>query len=548
MKRPASSIVIAIGILLSRISGLVREAFIRGRLDIGSSGDAYTAALRVPNLLQNLLGEGVLSASFIPVYSGLVDDDRARAARLANSVAVLLIAISTPIVILGVVAAEPITKVLAFGLSGERLQLTSDLVQIMTPGIGMLVLSAWSLGVLNSHRRFGLPYAAPVIWNVTQIAVVVAAGTGTIGRDLAIAAAWGVTIGSVLQFAIQLPALRRANPDLGRGLAFGTAEFRDTLRRLGPVVLGRGSAQVSAFIDLGLATVLAAGALSAIGIASLLYLLPISLFAMSIAAAELPEMSRLATDPFAIRARLGRALEQVSFFMAFTTVVYVIAGRRVLGAVFSVVPGSELSADGIVLAGLVLATYSLGLLALGASRIMQNTFYALGDAATPARVAVVRYAISAVVSVVVMLQMDRLLIYDATIQGFENLLAPLRPLEAAIRNNDDLPLRAGAAGLAFGATVGAWFEVVALRRRLVRRLGSDTVTSRRWRKLVLPTLIATLVMLLITPLTASQSDVVAAALTVIPAGVVYVGLAAFQRVDIARRLLRLGHATNDTSH
>lgn len=533
------SVAVAAGIAVSRVSGLVREALVRGRLDVGPAGDAYTAALRVPNLIQNLLGEGVLSASFIPVYSGLVDDDEREAARLANTMFAFLLIVTTPIVVLGVLAAGPITRGLAFGLDDDRLDLTTDLVRIMTPGIGVLVLSAWSLGVLNSHRNFFVPYAAPVVWNVTQIAVVLAGGTGLIGRDLAVRVAWAVTAGAVLQLLFQLPALRRANAHLGRaGISFRSPHFGDTLRRLGPVILGRGSAQVSAFIDLGLATLLATGALAALGVAQVLHLLPISLFAMSIAAAELPEMSRERHDRAAITRRLADAVETVSFFMAFTTIAYLIAGRRIIGSIFSLVPGSRLGDDELLLVGVVVGAYSLGLLALGASRVMQNTFYALGDATTPARIAIIRYVVSASFSVFFMFQFDRLFVYDSTITGVNQLLAPLRPLAESIRSNDDLPLRLGAVGLALGATVGAWVEVVLLRQHLVRQLGHNTVTRRRWRRLVLPTLVAALAMLVVAPLVAGLPHIVAAALLVIPSGVVYVVLASQQQIVVARRLLR----------
>jgi len=537
--RSSGSSTVAAGILLSRLSGLVREVLVRGRLDIGVAGDAYATALRLPNLLQNLLGEGVLSASFIPVYSGLVDEDQRRAARLANTMAVFLIAVTTPLVIAGVLAAEPLTQALAFGLTDARRDLTVDLVRIMTPGIGVLVLSAWSLGVLNSHRNFLLPYAAPVVWNLTQIGVVVAAGTGLVGRDLAIRVAWAVTAGAVLQFVIQIPALRRANPYLGRGVAFRSPEFRDTLRRFGPVVLGRGSAQVSAFVDLGLATLLATGALAALGAAQVLHLLPISLFAMSVAAAELPEMSRLSTNMHDLRLRLSAALEQIMFFMAFTTVAYVVAGRFIVGAIFSLVPGSNIGSNEVLLIGLVVAGYSLGLVALGTSRMMQNTFYAVGDSATPARVAGVRYVVSAIVAVVLMFQMDRLFVYGGSVLGVEQLLSPLWPLSSAVRNADDLPLRLGALGLALGASVGAWVEVALLRNRLSRVLGTDTVTQGRWRKLVLPTLAAAFVMLVAARLSRDLPDLVRAAAVVLPAAFIYLGLADFQRVEIATTIVGL---------
>ena len=171
-----SSANVAAGIALSRIAGLARERVIAHYLGVGFAVDAFRAASRIPNLLQNLLGEGVLSASFIPVYSRLVAErDEEEAGRVAGAIAGLLAAVAGALVLAGVIFARPLAAVLTPGFSGRRLDLTVDLIRILTPGIGFLVLSAWCLGVLNSHRRFFVPYVAPVLWNVTQIAVLVVA-------------------------------------------------------------------------------------------------------------------------------------------------------------------------------------------------------------------------------------------------------------------------------------------------------------------------------------------------------------------------------------
>ena len=418
----------------------------------------------------------------------------------------------------------------------ETIDTATQLTQIMAPGIGVLVLSAWSLGVLNSHRRFFLPYAAPVVWSLAQIAVVFGPDTAST-RTLAVRVAWASTVGAVLQFVIQLPAVRRSNPHIGRAVDFASAEFRSVLRRLGAVVIGRGSAQLSAFVDLFLAGFLASGALTALGAAQVFYLLPISLFAMSVAAAELPELSRMNNDPDAVADRLAAGLVTIGFFMVFTTLVFVLAGRRVIDAAFGIIPGDSFQSDGLLLIALVLGAYSLGLLAIGASRLLQNTFYALGDATTPAQIAVVRYGVSALLGLVLMLQFDRLFVYDGVITGFDQLMAPFEPLPQAIRSRDDLPLRLGAAGLALGAAAGAWFELVALRIRLLDRLERSSLTRGKWRALVFPALSATLWMLVSLPVTQTWNSLISGVVVVGPAGLIYVFTASTTRVPVARSMI-----------
>src|SRR5690606_17273756 len=142
-------------------------------LGTGLAADAFRAALRIPQLLQNLLGEGALSAAFIPVYSKLLDEGReGDAGRVAGAVAGLIAALTAALVLLGALPAPLITSVVAPGFDGARYDLTVELTRVMTAGIGFVVLAAWCLGVLNAHRRFFLSYAAPLLWNLAQVAAV----------------------------------------------------------------------------------------------------------------------------------------------------------------------------------------------------------------------------------------------------------------------------------------------------------------------------------------------------------------------------------------
>ena len=162
---------VATGILLSRIAGLVRQHFLARYLGLSDAADAFNAAFRIPNFLQNLFGEGVLSASFIPVYARLrANGDEREATRVASAVLSLLAIATSLLVLLGIIATPVLIAVIAPGFAGAKRELTITLVRILFPGAGLLVLSAWCLGVLNSHRRFLLSYSAPIVWNIAIIA------------------------------------------------------------------------------------------------------------------------------------------------------------------------------------------------------------------------------------------------------------------------------------------------------------------------------------------------------------------------------------------
>ncbi len=456
------------GIFLSRVSGIGREVAVAAFIGAGRVGDAYRAALTIPRLLQNLLGEGVLSASFIPIYSQLVEQGRRKdAGRLAGAVFGLLAVITGLVVLAGWVLAKPLVSLLLWRLSDDTADLTVELVRVMFAGIGFIVLAAWALGVLNAHRRFFLSYAAPVIWNVAQVAFMVGAwlvwhnvDPATRASDIARMAAWGVVLGGALQFLVQVPLVLRLVPTLRLSLNWRRPDVGVVLNRFGPALIGRGVVQVSAYVDLILAGLLAGGAIAALGFAQVIYFLPISLFAMSVAASDLPEMAREQDDPEALVRRLQTGLDRIGFYVLFSAVAFITLGGLIVGALLE---RGQFNGDQTVQVWWILAAYSLGLVASASSRLLQNACFAAGDAKGPARVAVVRVALAAAVGVVLMFSFDSYAVINGSVErlGDFKVLSPLSDAERA-----DGAVRLGAVGLALGSTVAAWLEYGILRHRV----------------------------------------------------------------------------------
>jgi len=470
---------VAAGILSSRLLGFVRQALYAHFFGVSPHADVVETAFRSPNLLQNLLGEGTISAAFIPIYTRMLKEGREEdAGRFAGAILGLLIALAAAVVVVGFFFAGPIVAVLAPGfladaanpaLAVDRYQLTVACVRIVFPMAGVLVLSAWALGVLNSHRRFFLPYFAPVLWNVAILVALVATAVlvlphPTSGaavaampdstRDrLLFAICWGALVGGFLQFAVQLPLVFREMRGFRLSLSTRIEGVRNAIRSTGPVLAGRGVHQLSSYLDLVLASWLAAGAPSSLRYAQLLALLPVSLFGMSVAAAELPELARLGhgeEDRFV--ARIERSARQMLFLVLPTAVGYLAFGLPLIGLVY------RRGAFGLGdqwLVYLVLVAYTLGIAATTQSRLLQNSFYASGDTKTPAKVAVLRVLVGAAVAVPAMLLLDRYtvdVLVDAGVPG--------------------RALHLGAIGLALGSAVAAWVELAALRRILSIRLAS----------------------------------------------------------------------------
>ena len=535
------SMLVAAGILLSRCAGLIREVVIGTVLGVGPAADAFKAALRIPNLMQNLLGEGVLSASFIPVYARLRAEARhEEAGRLAGAIAGLLIAVTGVLSLVGIVFAAPLTKLLVPGYTSDTYDLTVQLTRIMFPGIGFLVLSAWCLGVLNSHRQFFLSYVAPVLWNVAQIVALVA-GVLVIGgysepsqkEDLAVALAWGVLVGGILQFGIQIGPVRRLLGRVRLSLDTASEPVRNVLGRFVPVLLGRGAIQIMGWVDLWLASYLAAGAVSSLTYTMVLYLLPVSLFGVSVAAAELPDLSQVEVhDPDTrrrFRLRLEESMARIAWYVFPTATLFIVVGDVIVAAIFE--HGSFTSADTVAV-WLTLAFLSMGLPAVTATRLLQNGLYALDDARTPARLGVIGVVLAAVIGVVFMFPLDRLVVGADGIEGWGDIFA-FGPLPASVRENPLGIPHLGIVGLAIGATISDWIEYRLLARALAWRVGRTHLAGRWIGPIAVGCAAAAAVAWLTELLFGGLPSLVAAVLIVGPAALAYVAVTFRQEVPEA---------------
>jgi putative peptidoglycan lipid II flippase len=453
-----SAALVAAGILLSRISGLVRESVFAHYFGNSAAADAYRAAYRIPNFLQTLFGEGVLSASFIPVYARLLaENDEKEARRVAGAILSLLFLTVSALVLAGVLLSPYLIDAIAPGFRGPKRELTIHLVRIFFPAIGLLVLSAWCLGVLNSHRKFFISYSAPVAMNIVIIGFLIAFGRHRTVDELAVTVAWGAVVGSVFQFAVQMPSVLRLLHGLPVVLGYAADNVRTVVRNFMPVFVSKGVVQLTAYVDQLIASLLPDGAVSALGYSLLLSQLPVSLFGMSVSAAELPAMSSVTGDESEIadrlRARLNYGLRQIAFFVIPSAMGFFALGDVVSGGVFQ---SGRFTGDDAVYVWGILAGSSVGLLASTLGRLYSSTYYALRDTRTPLRYAVIRVILTTILGILFALPLPRLLGID---------------------------LKWGAAGLTASAGIAGWVEFLMLRRTLNKRIGRTGIATSYVAKL-----------------------------------------------------------------
>jgi len=445
---------VAAGILVTRVLGFVRERVFAHYFGNGAAADAFSAALRIPNALRTLLGEGTLSASFIPVYAALNEQKKDAARALAGAILGLLLLATGILAVIGIAFAPAITALVAQGFDAPRRELATVLVRILFPMTGLMVVSAWCLGILNTHRRFFLPYAAPALWNVAGIAAMVAAAAWLSGRALtpdqqlyrlALALAWGTVAGSVLQIAVQLPSCWRLLGGIPLRVTLVPEGVRDVIIAWAPLVIGAGVAQLSGLVDTFLGSFTGEGGLASLRYAQLVQVLPISLFGVAVTAVSLPDLARDAvgeTPHDQLRTRIALGFRRIAFFVIPSSFAFAALGPRIVGALFQT---GRFTADDTALVGGVLAAYGIGLLGQSTVKLFASGFYAMRDTRTPVRIAITSLVISGVLSWVFM-------------------------------------RRFGPAGIALGSSIGGTLNTVLHLYDLDKRIGT-VLQPRDWRVL-----------------------------------------------------------------
>ena len=511
-----NAVLVGSGILSSRLIGLVRERIFAHYFGNTDAADAFKAALKIPNLLQNLFGEGALSSSFIPVYANLLaSGEQEEAKRVARAIGSILVLAMSLLVLAGVWTTPYLIDLIAPGFGGIKRDFTIRMVRIMFPGVGILVLSAWCLGILNSHRHFFLPYAAPVLWNLAMIAALLGFGSSLQSYPLAETVAWGAVIGSVLQFGVQLPSVMRLAGRIRFQLDRVSSNTRTVIRNFMPGVASRGVNQLSSYIDAILASFLPTGAVAALAYAQTIYLLPVSLFGMSISNAELPEMaSQLGsgdTVAMALCRRLNGAIERVAFFIIPSMAAFLALGDSIVALLYQT--GRFTKAD-VNYVWAVLAGSTVGLLAATLGRLYTSAYWALRDTRTPLRFATARVALTAALGWFLAFPVPRWL---------------------------GLPARLGLIGLTASAGMAAWIEFTLLRTSMNRRIGRTGLRRSYLAKLWgIATGSAGLAFLL-KFLTRGLPPLLSGALVLLAYGLAYFASAAALGIPDARQLLRTVH-------
>ena len=391
------------GILVSRIFGFLREMVIASFFGLSPQVDAFYAAYRIPNFFRTLLGEGSLSAAFIPVLSKTrVEVGGAASVHLTRAFLSIILMISGGITLLGVTFSSAIVSAIAPGFSPETHDLASGIMRIIFPFFAFLALGAWAMGILHSRRRFFLPSIAPVCLSGSQIVFVIFFGL-SFSPEPIYALAWGVLAGGALQFLVQVPALVR----LGYSVRPAWDPALGELRRIGvlflPVVIALGINQISSLVDTFLSSFLEGGSLATLSYAARLYTFPLGLFGSSIVMVALPTLSRAkALEGGEDSGHIDRVREwwlKTLFFLIPSAVFLLFFASEVVGALFERGAFGPAEVDRV---GGVLLAYAVGLPACGSVKLLASGVPSPPDTRTPMNKALAATLVNIVLSVILM--------------------------------------------------------------------------------------------------------------------------------------------------
>ncbi|MBA2564100.1 MAG: murein biosynthesis integral membrane protein MurJ [Gemmatimonadetes bacterium] len=440
--RRATGVVMA-GILASRVLGLAREQVVALHFGRSPELSAFWAAFKIPNLVRVLLGEGNLSASFIPVLSVQIAAGDPLAGRRTAGVLLGFLLLGVGLFTgAGILLAQPLAVIAAPGFDPALRDLVARLIRILFPLSGMLVLGAWCMGVLHAHGRFFWPNFAPALLSaVSALSLVLLLHRW--GRAPIELLAWGTVAGGAVQLLVQVPGSLAAAGSPRPSLDLSDPGFRRVLALFAPMLLGTGVAQINGLVETQIASFLDPEAVATLQYAVRLYTLPLSLFGTSVAMAALPALSRDAgRDAAAVGDGVGEAWLRALFFLVPSTVALVAFGEPLVRLVFERGAFTGVDTDAVTR---VLALYSTGLIAFASVRIFAGAFYALEDSRTPVRLSVLALGLNTLLSIV-------------------------------------LARRMGTPGIALASSLAAAMSALLTLRALLRRTGSG------WLRAALPRL------------------------------------------------------------
>jgi len=363
---------------LSRIAGLVREIVASAYFATSGAFSAFTIAFQVPNVVRSLFADAALSAAFVPVFTDLLEQDRRKDAfKLASTLFLLILAALGAITAFFVLVAGLVMPVFTpRRFDGPLDDLTVGLSRVMFPIVLLLGLNGLLVGILNAYDHFTVPALSPLVWNAVIIVILVGAKPFFDGDDELYAYAIGVLVGTLVQFAMAVPALRRIDFRLSLAFDLRDPRVKQVLKLMVPVTLGLGLINFNALVNSFLGALISINAPRAIDAAFRIYMLPQGIFSVAVATVLFPALSRLAAreDFDGLRALTSNGLRQIFLLLIPAAAVTLALATPITRLIYEHGKFGPRDTD---LVASALFWFSFSLPFAGANLLLTRTFFAL---------------------------------------------------------------------------------------------------------------------------------------------------------------------------
>ncbi|MGP9801937.1 murein biosynthesis integral membrane protein MurJ [Rheinheimera sp. NSM] len=391
-----SGLIVSFMTLISRVLGLVRDVVVANFIGAGAAADVFFFANRIPNFLRRLFAEGAFSQAFVPVLAEVKakhGDDAVREllAKVAGSLGIVV----TVVTLFGVIASPLVAMLFGMGWFVEwlndgpeahKFELASLMLKITFPYLWFISLVALSGAVLNTYNRFAVAAFTPVFLNIAIIACAVYMAPTL--NEPALALAWGVFIGGVVQLLFQLPFLAKAGLLVWPKWGWRDENVTKIRKLMLPALFGVSVSQINLLLDTVIASFLLTGAVSWLYYSDRLIEFPLGLFGIAIATVILPNLSRhhagANTERFS--QTLDWSLRFVALFGIPAMAGLMVLSQPIIALLFM---RGEFSQNDVLMVSYSLIAYSTGLLSYMLIKVLAPGFYARQDIKTPVRIGII---------------------------------------------------------------------------------------------------------------------------------------------------------------
>lgn len=389
-----SGLLVMIITMVSRVLGLVRAGIIAYYFGASAMTDAFFSAFKISNFFRQLLGEGALGSSFIPLYNERVESEgEENSKQFIYSILNLLFVFSTIVTILMIIFSQGIIDGIVSGFPDETKIIASRLLKIMSVYFVFISLSGMVCAILNNFKQFAVPASTSIFFNLAIILASMYFGK-TYGID---ALAYGVVVGGLFQLLVILPAFFKIMKGYSFKIDWKDPYLKKIFIMICPMLVGIVARQVNTIVDQMFASYLAEGGVSALENATRLYLLPVGVFGVSISTVIFPALSKAMSknDLDGATDNIVKGLNILLFLIIPSTAVLTFYAPEVIRLTLSY---GKFDEEAVRVTSQALLYYSLGLYFYTAIYLMTRAFYSVKNSKYPVKFSIISIVINIVLN------------------------------------------------------------------------------------------------------------------------------------------------------